>query len=240
MKPLFVAAALAATMMSFSAAHAVTPIHAYEFDGDVSDSVGSADGTLQGGASISAGRLLLDGNNDYVSFTSHLVPTSGDYSVFIRLNGTPNLGGYTEIISQGFSSGTGFFIGTAPGGGMRFTDTILNPGVSYPSGEVELLLTKNASGTRFYIDGTQVFSTATLAANGPGGSPTYFGRQFDPYGEFFAGSIDAIRIYDSAILPSGVIEPTAGIPEPSSWAMLLFGFGVTGAMLRQRRTRVSA
>jgi hypothetical protein len=240
MKLHFVAVAAAATIMSFSAAHAVTPIHAYEFDGDVSDSVGSADGMLQGGASIAAGRLLLDGNNDYVSFTSHLVPTSGDYSVFIRLNGTPNLSGFTEIISQGFSSGTGFFIGTAAGGGMRFTDTILNPGVTFPSGEVELLLTKNASGTRFYVDGTQVFSTATLAANGPGGSPTYFGRQFEPFGEFFQGSIDSIRIYGSAIVPGDVTEPVSGIPEPSSWAMLLFGFGLTGAMLRRRQVRTPA
>jgi hypothetical protein len=240
MKSMTVAAALAATLLSFSAAHAITPIHAYEFDSDASDSIGSADGTLVGGASVSGGRLLLDGNNDYVSFASHLVPTAGAYSVFIRLTGTPNTGGFTEIISQGQTGATGFYIGTAPGGGMRFTDTILTPGVAYPSGEVELLLSRGVSGTRFFIDGVQVYSSATLAANGPGGSNTRFGRQFAPYNEFFAGSIDAIRIYDSAILPGDVTEPVSGIPEPSSWAMLLFGFGMTGAMLRQRRTRASA
>jgi hypothetical protein len=240
MKFLFVAAALAAALVPLNAAHAVAPIHAYEFDVDASDSIGSADGTLLGGASISGGRLLLDGNNDYVAFTSHLVPTSGAYSVFIRVNGTPNLGGFTEIISQGFSSGTGFFIGTAAGGGMRFTDTILNPGVVFPSGEAELLLTSSASGTRFYIDGAEVFSSTIVAANGPGGTPTYFGRQFEPFGEFFRGSIDAIRIYGSVVLPSDVTEPVSGVPEPASWAMLIAGFGLTGAALRRRRTMAIA
>jgi hypothetical protein len=240
MKPFFVAAALAAAVMSLSAAHAVTPIHAYEFDVDASDSVGSADGTLLNGASVSGGNLLLDGNNDYVAFASHLVPTSGAYSVFIRVNGTPYLGSYTEIISQGASGGPGFYLGTAPGGGIRLTDNFTSPGVAFPTGVAELLLTSGGAGTSFYINGTLQFSSGSSAANGAGGSPTYFGRQFEPYGEYFAGSIDAIRIYDSVILPSGVIEPTTGVPEPSSWAMLLFGFGLTGAMARRGRTRVSA
>jgi hypothetical protein len=31
-----------------------------------------------------------------------------------------------------------------------------------------------------------------------------------------------------------------GVPEPSSWAMLIGGFGMTGAVLRRRKTAVAA
>ncbi|WP_372917730.1 PEPxxWA-CTERM sorting domain-containing protein, partial [Sandarakinorhabdus sp.] len=31
-----------------------------------------------------------------------------------------------------------------------------------------------------------------------------------------------------------------GVPEPASWAMLIAGFGLTGAAMRRRRTVVAA
>jgi hypothetical protein len=34
--------------------------------------------------------------------------------------------------------------------------------------------------------------------------------------------------------------PTAGVPEPASWALMIGGFGMTGAMMRRRRTAVAA
>lgn len=240
MKAFFVAAALATAATPLTAAHAVVPIHAYEFDTDASDSAGSADGILLNGASVSGGMLVLDGADDYVQFATKLVPLTGDWSVFIRVDGTPDLSRFTEIISQGFSGGTGFYIGTQPGGNFRLSDT-LGTGIVFPTGMSELLVTKGIGGTKLYINGTEVFSAGVQAASGPGGTNTRFGRQFEPIAtEGFRGSIDAIRIYGSVILPGDVNQPVSGIPEPSSWAMLLFGFGVTGAMLRQRRTRVSA
>ena len=33
----------------------------------------------------------------------------------------------------------------------------------------------------------------------------------------------------------GAIEPTPGVPEPASWALLISGFGLTGTALRRRR-----
>ena len=230
-------AALIVAGFSSVSVQAVTPIHAYEFNGGVNDSVGGANGTLAAGAYVAAGRLELDGIDDHVSFASHLVPTSGAYSVFVRLNALPNPGNYTEIISQGFSGGPGFYIGTAPAGGIRLTDTFTFTGLVFPAGEVELLLTSGGGGTRFYIDGTLVFSNPAAAGNGAGGSFTTFGRQFGGYGEYLRASIDAIRIYDSVILPGDVV---GGIPEPAAWAMLLSGFGLTGAVLRRRQRALPA
>jgi hypothetical protein len=223
---------LAALVVPAAAAHAVSPIHAYEFNGNVNDSVGGQHGTLIGGASVVGGRLILDGSNDYVQFNTTLVPTSGPYSVFIRVNGTGNLGRFTEIISQGFSGSTGFYIGTEPGGNIRLTDQIPVTGIAFPAGENELLFSTSNSASFLYINGIQVFSTGVLGANGGGGSNTRFGRQFGNLDEYFAGSIDAIRIYDQAITPDSL---NVGVPEPASWALLIAGFGLTGAMLRRRR-----
>lgn len=33
-----------------------------------------------------------------------------------------------------------------------------------------------------------------------------------------------------------LVEPTATVPEPGTWAMLIAGFGFVGAALRRRRT----
>lgn len=227
---------MAAATLPLASAHAVTPIHAYEFNGNVNDSVGGANGTLIGTASVVNGRLVLDGSTGYVQFGTNLVPTSGPYSVFIRVNGTPNLGTFTEIISQGASGTSGFYIGTAPGGGIRLTDQISFTGVTFPTGENELLFSRSNIGSTLYINGVQVFSTSVLGANGAGGTNTRFGRQFGTLGEYFQGSIDAIRIYDQAIAPEAL---NAAIPEPTSWAMLIAGFGLTGAVLRRRRAPVA-
>ena len=43
---------------------------------------------------------------------------------------------------------------------------------------------------------------------------------------------------------SVLINPTAppgpGVPEPAAWALMILGFGATGAAMRRRRTMVAA
>jgi len=36
------------------------------------------------------------------------------------------------------------------------------------------------------------------------------------------------------------VNPVAGVPEPASWALMIGGFGMSGAMLRRRRTAALA
>jgi hypothetical protein len=40
-------------------------------------------------------------------------------------------------------------------------------------------------------------------------------------------------------LDAGVLDPAAGVPEPSTWAMMLLGFAGLGFAFRQSRRRVS-
>ena len=226
---------LAAALLAAGPAGAALT-HAYEFSGSmVTDSAGTANGTLLNGATVSGGMLHLDGIDDSVAFASYLLPTGASpWSVFIRVDGQPNPGTYTEIVSQGFSSGGGFYVGTAPGGNIRLTDHFTATGLAFPGGTSELLLTSGAAGTRFYIGGVLTFSSATPADAVGGGSFTQFGKQFAPFAEYFKGDIDAIRFYDTAILPGDVVEPSA-VPEPASWALMIAGFGVGGVLQRRRR-----
>jgi len=49
---------------------------------------------------------------------------------------------------------------------------------------------------------------------------------------FDAGSPAAVRV-DNAIL-------TASVPEAATWAMLIAGFGLTGAAMRRRRVALAS
>lgn len=72
---------------------------------------------------------------------------------------------------------------------------------------------------------------------GDGGQGTFF-FQFD------AGSgVDVITITDrlnsnATGLSNAALFQTSPVPEPGTWAMMLFGFGALGASLRVRRRRL--
>ena len=89
-------------------APAQTLLRNYAFNLDATDSAGSANGTLIGGANISGGSLNLDGINSFAQFTTKIVPSSGSYSVVLSAQETGRQGNYVEFISQGYSGGRDF------------------------------------------------------------------------------------------------------------------------------------
>jgi hypothetical protein len=52
----------------------------------------------------------------------------------------------------------------------------------------------------------------------------------------FVGS-GAVNLTQSPV--TEFVEGVGGVPEPSSWAMLIAGFGLVGATMRRRRTVVA-
>jgi hypothetical protein len=232
-------AASFAALAFAGAASAQTLIHDYEFNGSaVTDSVGGVNGTLYGDATISGGALWLDGDGDYAELAGAIFPSSSaDFSVYFAYTGhNAQPGIYTEVVSQ---DGGSFYIGSDPGGNFRISDRYLGTAVGFPTGAHDVLMTSgSATGTRLYVDGALVFSSGSVVASSPGGgSVARFGRQYGPYGEFFQGGIDTIRVFDGIASYEQASGPVDGVPEPASWALMLGGFALAGATMRSARRK---
>jgi|JI102314A1RNA_FD_contig_31_6095624_length_922_multi_4_in_0_out_0_1 hypothetical protein len=234
-----VPAAMAAIAISYfnpAYVHSATLIHHYDFSSGVNDLVGSANGVLLGNASVSSGSLNLDGDGDWVQFDSQLVPSSGSFSVALFGLRTSDLSNYTEMISQG-SSGPGFYIGTDPTGKIRLGDQWPSTGVNF--GAVGILthyaLVADAStgSSKLFVDGQLVASLASAINGSSGGTNTRLGRQFDPYGEYFMGSVDDVRIYSGALTASEVVALANSIPEPATYGLFAIGLAFIWAKARR-------
>lgn len=219
-------------------ASAATLVHEFTFDaGTANDSVGSLTGTLFGDASVSGGLLHLDGSGDYVELDGYALPSDDrDYSIRIRAQQTGRTSGaYMELISQGVSNGPGMYVGHDPSGNVRVGDALIGEAggasVPYPNDGLfhEFILSSSlVGGTSLYIDGIEVFTSTNYADVGVGAEFTRFGRQYDPFSEYFTGKIDYIGIYD------GLLVPVSGeVPLPA--AAMLFPFSLLAFGLFRRR-----
>ncbi|MDD2721705.1 MAG: hypothetical protein PHH47_10405 [Gallionella sp.] len=222
----------ACTFLATSASNAAL-IHQYTFlSGTAIDSVGGANGTLFGGASIVGGELLLNGTGYVETLGNHIIPTAGDFTLSMDVKQTAFGSAYVELISQG-SSGSGFYLGYSPAKTMRVTDAYLNTAIPFPTDGLYHNYTLSVSGniTSLYIDHV-LQGTFLNIARGIGGTNTRFGEQFNVNGlvqEYFTGSMKNILVYDTNL--AGVAVPT-----PSSYALVLAGLGFMG-ITRNSRSR---
>lgn len=182
-------------------------VHHYPFDAAVEDAAGNADGTLVNGAQVSDGLLVLDGIDDYVQFDEHIVPVDGDYTVaFFARQTTLQTDEFIEMISQGFSTGPGFYLGRHREGFIRAGDLWQNTGVDFPvDGQFHhyaLVADATAERTLLYIDGLLRATHGAAIGSTAEGTHTRLGSQFDTGGvdlEWFHGHLDDVRVYDTAL-----------------------------------------
>ena len=211
-----------------------TLLHQYNFNGSVTDQVGTMNGTLVGGATASGGSLTLNGTSAYAQLSGYAIP-SGDFSItFDAIIAAISTSNYAEMISQGTSGAPGFYIGITPGpnSSFRLGDAVGGTTVATPTDGKQHsyeLISSAANGTQFYIDGTQVFTSAGQATAPQSGTDTRIGNQFSGYSEFLDGSISNLSIY------SGL--PSAAVPEPSGLALLAGGALLLTLLPRRRRSQ---
>jgi hypothetical protein len=236
MRVFAIPAILVACLLSGSAT-AATLIHDYQFSDGVTDSAGSSDGWLSGAATVSGGKLILNGG--FAGFDEYLLPSSGAFSLYVSFVANSSQGYYTEMVSQGNSGQPGFYLGIV-GDDIRLTDNYAGGiGQPFPKDNQahDILLTTGNGTSQVFVDGASVWSAVgNVNPGSTGGAHTVFGGQFGGGWESFIGSIDTVRIFDGVATYS---EATAGgVPEPASWAMMLGGFGLIGAAMRRRQVRV--
>jgi hypothetical protein len=212
--------------------------HQYNFSSGVTDLAGTQNGTLLGGATVSGGVLNLAGTGEYAEFATSIVPTAGSYSVALFARGNAAQTGYTELISQGYSGGPGFYIGTdASGTLMRATDSWVATGVAFGAPGVwthyALVVDASANTSKLFVNGSLAALLPQAIVTTSGGSPTRLGRQFAPYNEFFNGAIDEVRTYDG-VLTVAEVQALAAVPEPAAAGLLAVGLALLGWQARRR------
>ncbi len=164
--------------------------------------------------SMPHGKLAIDGSGNLYGTTSansiFKVTSGGVITTLATFNGINGLG----VGPRGglLIDAAGNLFGTTIGGG----DTVfgLNKGV----------------GTVFEYTAAGVLKTLATFDGSNGESP-YAGLTADAAGNLY-GTTNNGTIFKLG--DTGFVPFTAGVPEPASWALLLTGFGLTGAAMRRR------
>jgi hypothetical protein len=206
-------------------AASATLIHAYDFQGNVNDLVGSENGTLVGGATASGGVLTLNGVDGYVQFASHLIP-SGSYSVRFSAAGPTAWDNYFEMISQG--GDYGWYIGGDPNNGhIRASDAWSDIGLAFPTDgrqhQYGLVVDAGANTSKLFIDWILRASVPyALTVSTTTGTDTRLGRQYGGWGEYLDGTMGGLQIY------SGALSDSEMVPEPSALLLAAGGLCLLG------------
>lgn len=138
--------------------------------------------------------LKFWGSADYLDFTNAVIPTAGDFTVEAWAYAT-TASSYREIVSQG-SGGNAFYLGN-DGTNIRAGDGWGNTGVAYPFyGWHHFAVVKSSTNTLLYVDGNLVGSKGGTIPNPAASTPLRIGRQYGPYGEYWPGYIDEVRIWN--------------------------------------------
>ncbi len=195
-------------------------VHRYSFEGDAKDSIGSAHGTLMGGATVSGGALNLAGGSSgqYLDLPNALISTLTSVTIEAYVTWTGAAGGdWQRIFDFGSSNmaegmqGTGAkylflsarklracYTNASPSAEI-FTDSA-TPLTADPT-QLAVVVNATAHNLTLYLDGTAVGSSVSL--NEPLSAindvNNWLGRsQFAP-DDYFAGKISEFRIYSAPL-----------------------------------------
>jgi hypothetical protein len=219
--------------------------HEYTFNGgNANDSVGTAHGTLQGGATASVGQLNLSGTGAYVELPAGTIGLNNYTSVTLEAWFTnTNTADWQRLFDFGTTNAANqcancFFFSPSIGGtGFRAAISNTDPGftneaIAGGAGDLPantqhyIAVTVDDTSISLYNDG-QLVQSAMLSAAGQSGmfgapslaqvdpSLAYLGRSLYTADAFFSGSINQFTIHDTVLTPAQIqANFTAGPSGP--------------------------
>ena len=219
--------------------------HEYTFNGgNANDSVGTAHGTLEGGANVSVGQLNLSGTGAYVNLPPATIGINNYTATTIEAWFTnANTADWQRVFDFGNTNAANqcancfFFSPTIGGTGFRAAITNADPGFNneaQASGAGDLAanaqhyiaVTVDATSISLYNDGQLVQTTMlnTAPQTATLGAPSlaqvsqtsaYLGRSLYAADAFFTGSINQLSIHDNVLTPAQIqANFTAGPSGP--------------------------
>lgn len=163
-------------------------------------------------------------------------------------------GGAGQLKIASYNNGSFYSATLTPDGTGTFDVAATDTGIDLPGGPEgllyvtganagfgvnSLLVSEYAAGSvgAYQVDanGNPIASSRQTFLSGLSGAE---GAVFDPVtGDFLFSTFGS---GNSLYVISGFEAPTPGVPEPSTWAMLILGFGLVGAAARRRQKAILA
>jgi hypothetical protein len=206
--------ALCLLCLQVQTSQAATLTHRYSFDTDASDSVGGANGVLQGNAYVTNGALVLDGTNSSVQLPDNLFTNYNSVSFELWFSLGTITRPQTMLYCFGtVPSGTMFYKLQGQGGYKLQTVTLPSPPVA---GVVHLVWTQDSASqtARLYVNGVLAGQNTNFTSTPSPTTGDYIGGiGSGPDTYDFQGSIYEFRVYQGALTPLEVAVSDALGPD---------------------------
>jgi hypothetical protein len=216
-----------ATYGGFSATNTLTVVsipaaltHRYSFTANANDSVGTADGVLQGNATVAGGKLVLDGTTGtYLDLPGGIINIATNKSISIETWVTFNDSAFwARLFDFGADGGSTeiYAAPTGPGNGGQHWGVSEN----FPGGQtigwkgawtnlsahITVVVDPPTSTLAVYRDGVLEFARhdANGALSGIATNLAVLGRSLVPVDPYLPASIDEFRIYSGALTPAEI------------------------------------
>jgi Concanavalin A-like lectin/glucanases superfamily/PEP-CTERM motif len=228
---------LAAVVASVSVPASAAVIGDFRLDGNLANSAGGALSIANNGGTLGATGIAF-GANQGPTISGFTGPAA--YTIELAFS-FANVSGYRKILDfQNRTNDQGFYVLS---GRLNYYPVVTSGISDFAANQLStVVLTHDGTSTAGYVNGNLRWSFSG-GANSLANIANVLHAFRDDFatgqGEASPGFVDYIRVYNTSLTAqqvAGLTPPTGGVPEPAAWALMLAGFGLTGAAMRRRQS----